>query len=492
MIHISDVNNYLQCKHLYLKTLSSDKPKFQQFIHKDETLSLIGTRKLGIKEAFFGQRGDPNEAAFAAMKEFEWLIKARFEYMELRVKIPFMHHNGKAWDIYFIRNELFPKEDNLMYMTDTLWVLRQLGITLGAIYILHFNSTYQRQGDLDYDQLLTISEYLYNQNNHPSVHLTDAVTARTRDLTKIIEHMRTLNRESLPPVKREKKCSGRFQCRFYTECFPEEQNVPDNSILHLLGCEYKHQMFNDGKLYLRDSDLDLIEGTRQQYAQIMADRNNGLFVDKMNLKLWLNDHLTFPLSFLDFEWDRYGIPPYDQMKPFDVLLFQYSLHVYDHELRHREFIGLEDCRRELLESLLNDLPPSGSVIVFNASGGEEIRLRELQVIYPEYSAQIDDIISRMVDFSIPFNLGMVYHLKMRGSYSLKRIVEVIDDKLSYHNLDIPQALDAVDGWRKLSKSISDEEEKKLIADLLAYCAMDTYSLYLIYRWFMELCQMEVN
>ena len=488
MFHVNDVRNFLICKRLFVNTLNSERINYQQYIHMDEALSIIASKKLLISDAFFGQRGDQSDKTLSAMDYNEWLIKARFEYNNLRVKIPFMHKHDKTWDIYFVRNELFPKEDSLMYMTDSLWVLKKLMIDINQVFIIHFNQDYIRNGEIDYDKLMTISDRFYNHHNNQSNKIIDMIDNKTRDLTKTLNDMETFNIANLKKPVRERKCTNRFRCRFYEDCFPEESNLDDNSILTLMGSEKKYKMFRDGVLTLADADLDMIEGTRQQYAQIMADRNGGLFVDKANLSLWLKDTLKMPLSFLDFEWDRYAIPPYDGMKPFDVLLFQYSLHVFNKRLKHKEFIGMDDCRIEFIESLLHDLPKKGSIIAFNTSGGEALRLRELQVSFPQYHQQIEDVINRLVDFSVPFNLGIVYHLKMKGFYSLKKIVEVIDENYSYKRLAIPQAMMAVDSWRKLNNVKDSEEEKELLDSLFAYCAMDTYSLYLIYQWFQEICE----
>ena len=73
-------------------------------------------------------------------------------------------------------------------------------------------------------------------------------------------------------------------------------------------------------------------------AQIQADLNGGLYVDEKALADWLSQ-LKLPISFIDFEWDLFPIPPYKDMKVMDVLVFQYSLHVFDgKKLSHYEFV----------------------------------------------------------------------------------------------------------------------------------------------------------
>ena len=76
-------------------------------------------------------------------------------------------------------------------------------------------------------------------------------------------------------------------------------------------------MFEEGRTRLQDADVDRIEGTRFQFAQIMADRNNGLFIDKGAIRIWMKEHIHYPISYLDFEWETLAYPPYKGMKPFE-------------------------------------------------------------------------------------------------------------------------------------------------------------------------------
>lgn len=490
MFHITDIQKYLHCSQLYANSLHKTKKDeiIIPHIQMSETLSILASKKLKIQDAFFGKTGDACEKSLEAMKEYEWLIKARFEYHDLRVQVPFLHHREGIWDIYFAKNELYPREDSAQYMADTIWVLKQLNIPLGNYYSIHFNHDYVRKKELDYDALLLISDYFYNQKNHPTKRIQDVVEKKIRDLDPILDDLRNFDEKNIIK-KRNTRCTRRYRCNYYYDCWTEEKELPDSSILYLISSEHKYDMYKNGIVHLKDANPDLIEGTRQQYAQIMADKNGGLFVDVAHLRAWVKDKCHFPLSFIDFEWDCYGVPPYEGMHPFDVSLFQYSLHILDSEdapLRHEEFIGLEDCRKQLLEDLLNKLPEEGSVIAFNSIGAEEIRLKELSELYPEYKEKIENILSRMVDFSTPFTLGMIYDIRMKGLYSLKQIVEVAEVHTTYKTLDISQAMSAVYHWRQLEELEDKEKEQQIIQDLLAYCSMDTYSLYLLYLWFIEL------
>ena len=481
---------------MYAYSLDSDYNPLNRisYFRNDVPFLKCCEEKLHVSNAFYGQVGDKSERTVGLMDNFEWLVRARFEYEELRVNIFMMHRNKEGkWDLYFGRSELYPHDSEAQVMAYSIWVLRKLNIPLSNNYfILHYNHDYIRKEgeELNYDELIKVSHNFYNSHNKLSYEINTIVDQKERDLSPILKEMRNMDVSTLQGKVRTSRCTRRYKCPFYDICWPREKLLPDNSILHLVSSEHKYEMFEKGIRRLKDADPDLIEGTRQQYAQIRADRRRGLYVDYLAMENYM-ESIRFPLYFMDFEWDTYAVPLYGGMRPFDVALFQYSLHRLDEkdgELQHSEYIGVKDCRKELLKHLLADIGTEGSIVTFNGVGAEEIRMRELAQLYPEYGRQIENMIARMVDFSLPFAHGLIYHTKMRGLYSLKQIVEIFGKDNSYQNLDISKAMNAVAEWRIMEAGVSEEEEAQIRKNLSAYCGMDTYSLYLVYNWFNELLE----
>jgi hypothetical protein len=174
------------------------------------------------------------------------------------------------------------------------------------------------------------------------------------------------------------------------------------------------------------------------------------------------------------------------MRPFDVLPFQYSLHVLeDGVLRHMEFLGTQDCRLGFIENLLKELPEEGTVYAYNAMGAEAIRLKELARQFPQYADRLEAIILRMRDLAEPFIAGSVYDLKMRGNFSLKKVIQAINPDLSYSQLSIQHGMEAVYQYREMEDS-EDEDDGQSKKELLEYCSMDTYAMVEIYRWLISL------
>ncbi len=490
MFHISDLKKYNRCPILYLKDQEIDKQDYQQYVRYDEQVTLLAVQKLGIQNYFLGERNDPKERALAALNTYDWLVKARFEYGDLRVKVPFLHKVGNTYDLYFLFLGLYPMTTDMQFYTDTVWVLEKNHIYLRNIYIIHLNANYERGKELDVNELFTISDTFYTVNKNPSISVKESIEQNKVDLTDLLETMNACSIDTVKKPKRTNKCTGRNKCRYYSECF-EEEKMPDNSILHLCGSQHRYDMQKDGIEYLKDANIDLIEGSKMQYAQILADKNGGLFVDKMALRSWLST-ISYPITFLDFEWERFAIPPYEKMHPFDVLPFEYSVHIMqeDGSIEHKVFLSIHDDRKELATSLINDIPDSGSVIAYNAFGAEYIRIQEMIDTFPELNEPLTSINERMIDLQLPFESGVIYDTRMKGLWSLKVIMSMMNDK-SYSDLAIHQGMDAVYEWRRLDKE-EEVNKEDIINNLKAYCGMDTYAMTVVYKWLLNLLSNKTN
>jgi len=102
MFHISDCKKYTRCPRLFANEMQAEKRKFQPFVRLDEEVSELACIKLGVTNHFLGKQGDDASLAMSALQEYDWLVKARFEYEQLRIKAPFLHRNQDGWDLYFL------------------------------------------------------------------------------------------------------------------------------------------------------------------------------------------------------------------------------------------------------------------------------------------------------------------------------------------------------------------------------------------------------
>lgn len=481
MYHISDLKKFNKCNRLYyLDSLNKDN-NYQPYLRSDESFTALLKQRLNIDEdkCFTGKVGDDPKLFIDNLDKYEWFVHARCEEGELRIKTPFVHKREDKYDFYFTYHGTQLRDLDLFSYRIIIDVLGRYGMKLGRVFIAYINPEYVFHNQQNPKKLFVITNKVNGQL------IKGMILSQTVDYEGIISDIKNNNVDTCVAFK-NRLCHARDICKHYYNCFKEESLIEDDSILTLVSSRYKNDMYKEGIRLLKDADLSRIEGNRVQYAQIRASMNGGLFVDKYNLKNWLAKLDKKPLSYVDFEWDRYLIPAYEGMKPLDVIPFEYVLYIDDgsEELIHKTFISSGDCRKKFIESLIKDLPKEGYILAYNATGAEVLRLKELAVLYPEYKEEIDDIVGRFVDLAVPFIDGLVYNTKMAGIYSLKKLVSVVSD-MSYKDLDVNDGMQAVYSWRDIDTGES-ENKQKAIEDLIKYCSLDAYGLSLVYNYLKSL------
>ncbi len=482
-MHLSDIKHYERCPRLFWLCLHEPKP-FVPFVYYNGSMSDYIREYFAITDCFQGQAGDDGQLAMQAIKETAVLINARFEYQNLRVKVSLMMKACDQWDVYFAYASCYPRDNEAQKIADTICVLEALGIAIRDVKVIHLNADYVRGETLNVKEMLVVTEYLYHRRNKAAETVLSLVNQVRRNVFAPLKEMHGLWEGDVPAASEGSHCMKGGKCRYYDDCFPNPTS--DTCITNLMQTAHKYNMMEQGIHDMKDVDMALLEGTRQQYAQLMAARHNGFYMDRFALSSWMDDQLHYPLSYLDFEWETFVYPPYKGMRSYDVLVFQYSLHVesnQDAPLIHHEYIGQGDCRIAFIEHLIQHIPATGTILVFNMEGAEKLRLRQLAEQFPSYHDALMSLCDRMVDLSLPFASGCIYDSRMRGFYSLKKLAEIFGG-LDYHALDISQGLQAAHGWRMME---DDEEAAETIRmALLKYCAMDTYAEYVLLHRMMKL------
>lgn len=477
MYHISDLKKFLHCERLYFYN-KDENNVFKPYLRSDESVNDLICEYLKANNCFVGVKNDPNDRFFNEENNYEWFSHPRFCDGEMRTNIPFMHKTDNGYDIYFVYYGTALRDLDLITYRISLQMLEKLGIKVNEVYIIYFNENYINNGQLEIDKLFIITSTYKDEN------IKKIINSGSLDYEDIIRRM---NDSSImdKPASKCKYCRQNGLCDYYALCFPDENGLENDCVLTLVSSKNKNKMFDEGIRLLKDVDLEQIEGNRVQYAQIMASKNGGLYYDKLALNKWL-DKLDYKhMSFIDFEWDRYIVPPYKNMKPLDVLCFEFALYYFDDKgvMQHKTFVGTGDCRQEFIEELIESIPSEGPILAYNAEGAEKLRLRELGDMFPEYKEKLDAIVDRFVDLAIPFVDGLIYDVRMKGNYTLKKLVDIVSD-YSYSDLDIYDGMEAVYNWRDVDKGSKQEEE--IVNNLKEYCSLDAYGLYLVYSWLIRL------
>ncbi|MBP3853462.1 MAG: DUF2779 domain-containing protein [Erysipelotrichaceae bacterium] len=431
-----------------------------------------------------GKVGDDNSRSLKLLENNDTVCQLRLEYKGCRTRIPLLKKTEDGYMAVYPHLTSFPKESEAFAIKINQIIAGHVGIRITENRVFYLNRDYVRQDSLDLKECFLLADTLCNRKNKMNKTIQQCMDELDFDLDGLIEAVSSeLEKETPTVIQRSKNCTSGRRCPFYPECF-DESKEPDNSILFLTTSQNKFRDYEKGIRYIHEIDSSQLDGFRLQYAQYIASQK-GRFVDGWALFSWLH-HIQTPISYLDFEWDTFAIPPYRGMKPFDVLCFQYSLHIEreDEPLQHLDFFEPNDCREAFIQSLLKNIPKTGTILVYNMEGAEKLRLQQLGEQFPEYKEALDALCARMIDLSKPFEAGLFYDNRMRGHYSLKNVLPVFTDDYSYQQLNIQDGLDAVYAYRSYEKA--DRKQQMEIRDNIRnYCRMDTFAEYVVYHGLKE-------
>lgn len=428
-----------------------------------------------------GQPYDSTERSLEILQAESCGRSLRFEKDGLRTNIPFLFEKiDGTYKAVYPYCSTSPKETLLTGLTIDTMICRACGIEISEHEFIYLNSSYVRkEKNIPSDFFKITSHLKKKRGGFNRLSATEQIqqkmsTIRFDELKELYHRLSQSNLDDFC-VRRVSACTRPNKCPYYEECY-HEQDLPDCSSAFLSSSSSREWIEEKGITRLQDISSDLFEGTPMQYAQIKADQNGGLFMDDQAIRHWI-EQIEYPICYLDFEWETFAIPPYIKMQAFDVLCFQYSMHIEDEDgqLDHKTFFATGDCRKDFIEHLLQDVPERGSIMVFNMDGAEKLRLRQLANQFPEYRAELEKVTERMIDLQAPFENGCFYDLRQRGKSSLKTLLPLFSAKASYEQLDIHNGMEAVFAYREALHQSDPQEVEKIGQQISEYCSMDTYA-----------------
>ena len=142
------------------------------------------------------------------LEENEVVCFARFEYKECRTKIPYLKKVENGYMAGYPHLSAYPKESEALIMKINEIILSHCGIHVTQNRIVYLNKEYIRKESLDLNELLCISDKLFNKRNHLSKTIAECIDEVDIDLDRWIERTKEiLNRTSITPV-RTKQCTA--------------------------------------------------------------------------------------------------------------------------------------------------------------------------------------------------------------------------------------------------------------------------------------------
>jgi hypothetical protein len=120
-------------------------------------------------------------------------------------------------------------------------------------------------------------------------------------------------------------CFDPYDCDFKGTCW---KHIPEYSVFDIsnLNKKKKFDLYNQGIITLDQIDLDNTTLNSNQKLQVQSEIEGSVLIDKDQIRSFIGD-LNYPLYFLDFETIRSPIPLFENSKPYQQIVFQYSVHI---------------------------------------------------------------------------------------------------------------------------------------------------------------------
>ena len=271
------------------------------------------------------------------------IYEAGFVHGPAYVKIDILNPVGEdEWNLYEVKSSAgYSVDKHLADVAIQRFAAEGNGIKIRNCYLMHINNQYVLQGDLDPSGLLMSTDITSD--------VDDFINRVDGDLERMFL---VISQDECPDVAIGPHCDEIRTCDLHSVCW---KDMPKHHVLTLysdrkkLGYSYLAQGVTNLKDIVQDDGL-----SNKQKIQVAAVRTGQMRVDKEAVAQFLKK-LEYPLAFLDFETIGGGIPPFEGMRPYRQIPFQFSLHVVTGpgaDPVHYEFLPdkAEDPRPALLRS----------------------------------------------------------------------------------------------------------------------------------------------
>ena len=483
------MSNYLT-KSKYLSGLQCHKRLWNEDKHPDRAADISRSqqrrfdqsKEVGILARDYFPKGVLIDAIdpLVAVKQTEEAIKrgekyifeASFIFNDVLVKCDILQKDSNSWKIVEVKASTSVKKEHLPDLAIQKYVLTGQGLPISETQLMLINSKECVYPDLS--NLFTIED------------VTDQVNQLMDNVPNNVELFKTiLNGNDEPQVLIGEQCDKPYRCPFKEYCW---QDVPEKSIFTIPGLRWnkKNELIEKSIFSLEDvpTDYPLSQKQRTYISSVQIGQPE---IGITAIKRLLSD-LEYPIHFLDFETDNPPIPIFDGLRPFQHFPFQYSCHVMelDGTVTHHEYLHTDksDPRKHLLESLLNHVSATGSVVVYKASFEKGV-LKDLADYFPEHTLTLQSIIDRLWDQLVIFQKHYM-HPDFCGSNSLKDVLPVLVPSLRHKDLDVQDGLEAQTVWNLMLNTTNETKKSEMIEHLKAYCGLDTLATVEIHKVLCEL------
>lgn len=375
--------------------------------------------------------------------------------------------NG-SWDLYEVKGVTEPKEVHFEDVAFQAYVYAGAGLQLHRCFLLYLNRDYVRHWNLEPQRLFVRKDCTREVGE-----LCPTIEER------VAEMRRKIGKPNCPEVAIARHCDTPYECPLRERCWAF---LPEHSVMEL----YRGKAKGFALLGRKVTRLTEIPGdcslTENQRTQVEAVRSKTPRVSKPAIRRFLQD-LKYPIHFLDFETFSLPIPPFQGLRPFQRVPFQFSLHIQPTpgaDLVHHGFLanGSGDPRPEFMARLREAVAQEGSLVAYNAVFEKGV-LQECTGALPASQPWVESLELRFVDLLQPFRSFRYYHPAQHGSASMKAVLPALTNR-GYEDLAIRDGDTASREYLRVTFGNPESEDRdRVYRQLEEYCGLDTRGMWQI-------------
>jgi hypothetical protein len=415
-------------------------------------------------------------------KTKEWLAsgestiyEATFKFDDILVMVDILTKGRNGWEFYEVKSaaKVYKNKSTKVkdvYINDIAiqyYALKGSGLDISSAFLVHINNQYVRQGPLEVDKLFSFAE------------LTETAIEAQNEVVDELGMIREVLNGGEPEIKIGIHCDKPYECDFKTYCWSDEI-LNGYTVFNISGLHNskKFELYESGVTKVKDVP-ETFPLPDSQRLQVETELSGKEIINFEQLDDFLNN-LYYPLYFLDFETFTQTVPEWDDLRPYQKIPFQYSIHRIEREgedTAHLEFLAEEnsDPRRSIADRLVGDIPKEACVLVYNCSFEKSV-IQDLAKQFPDCSNHLMSIHDNIIDLMIPFQKKYYYKKEMKGRYSIKVVLPALTRDSSYSKMGINEGMEASNNYKNLSSITSLVEKEKIKEDLKVYCKQDTQSM----------------
>ncbi len=408
----------------------------------------------------------------AAMANKQVIFEAAFYEQDVLIRADLLLPTSAGYEVIEIKSSTTVKDYHLEDASVQAWVMQQAGYKPSIVSIGYINNQFVYQGDGNYHELFSFED------------ISEEVDSRLEGVTEWVQEAKgTLSLKQEPDILSGPQCDKPFACEFQSYCSPPDESIEHQ--IHILPNAKKiiEKLSDEGFKDLRNVPVERLENPKHIRMHQSIIKNEAILEEAAIQGI---KQLGYPRYYLDFETIAFAVPIWKGTRPYVQLPFQWSCHIefINGEIQHQEFLDISghDPRSEFAKSLVAVLGNEGPIVVYNA-GFEGARIKELAVEFPEMQNRLLALIPRLYDL-LPLARANYYHPDMKGSWSIKAVIPTIAPELDYSNLEVGNGTEAQDAYRMaINPNTSSEDKLKTQAEMLKYCAQDTFAiLKIVQKW----------